>query len=300
MNSDYTYKTIYGYEYTNSFGLKYSFINDFFTLSISEFIEEYRHLPYKTRSDMNGKYFSYCNEGDGYIELRGLDYYQVPSTKRFKYSKKKNKSVVDKITKENRDTQFIIDGKTFLKISEQARTFDMTKETFVYDMVRVIDKFYDNSDGGITKEYIIENCKYVWELYYCVNRSVSVVDKKFEIDKDYWKERGITNSLEISNIIKKRIKDNDLRNSWCSEISLEDNLEMFKEYGIKIRKDNLIKWLNDNGYSYFTKKDLRNKVILEVYNEDTSRSLREIVNIVNERGYKVNKDTVRKIINKSV
>lgn len=291
-NSEEIYKTFMEYEYTNEFGLQHNFIKDFFEYTRKDFIRKYRHLPYQYETRIDKVEYS-----DGYCDLRGVEYYRVPSTERWRYNVEDKNSEIDKVSFNEREDMFLIDARNFLKIGGSR----MTKEIFVYDMVKLIDKFYENEDGGLTNEYIIGKCKEVWDYYYMVNNHVEVKKKLFKIDKDYWINKGYNNWLEVCSIIKSKMKTLDISSLWNDQLTLEENIEEFKNYGVSTTKKTVIKWLDSEGKDYITnaqkQRNIRNKVVIEVYLEDKSRSSREIERIVKERGYDISYKTIQPIVN---
>ena len=63
-------------------------------------------------------------------------------------------------------------------------------------------------------------------------------------------------------------------------------------------KRTLIRWLKDNGLPVITNKDIRNRMVIDLYKQDSSRSSREIERLCLERGVKVSYRTVQKITDK--
>lgn len=295
MNSEYTYKTKTGTEYTNKFGVNMTFLNDFYNKSFKDFLYQYRHIPVYFRTVI-GKW----EYEDGYVELRGRDdngYLQVPSTKRWiSYNGKRS---INKVKQQERDTCLNVDGRYILKIRHKT----ITKEQFVYSIVKLMDVYYDLSDGLVNQDYIIDKCVDLWNVYFMVNNKVEGdKNKKFLIDNEYWSDRNITNGWVIYGKVRKTINDKDLQSVYDFNLTLEENLTMMKDFGVSLSKNTVLRWLRENGYSYKTDKGVnkeeRNRMIIQLYNEDRSRSLRELVSLMKEKGFKVNKDTIKKVIMK--
>lgn len=282
---NFTYRTFTGIEYTNSFDLEINFLNDIYDMSRTDFIKKYEDkFPYFTETPIK-----YEGHNDGYVDLSEINYYLVPSKERWKYDYLLKKVVYQKVSLDEWEEFLCKDGRNFLKINQ-----GITKEHFVYIMVKYINENYQESNL-MEDSFIIDKCKEIWD-YYKVNDYVDVNKKKFKIIKEYWIERGIDNWLVVGSKIRSRLKKNSFSKWYDESKSLEDNISLLKEKGINTTKSTLKNWCDECGYTCNTRKELRNKVILEVYNEDRSRSYREIEKIVNDRGYKVGDDTIMKII----
>ena len=78
--------------------------------------------------------------------------------------------------------------------------------------------------------------------------------------------------------------------------TVESNLQDFRSYGINTTKRTLVRWLEENGLPYDTDKDLRNRMVLHFYNEDPTRSSRDIEKLCADAGAKVSYRTVQKIV----
>lgn len=293
MNSEYTYKTKTGIEYTNKFGVNMTFLNDFYNKSFKDFLYQYRHIPVYYKTIINKSEYQ-----DGYVELRGRDdngFLQVPSTKRWVQDEK------NKVSCQDRETSLNVDGRFILKIRHRT----ITKEQFVYSIVKLMYYYYDLSDGVVNQNYIIDKCTDIWNYYFMVNNKVDGdKNKKFLVDNEYWSDKNITNHWVIYNKVKKTINDKDLQSVYDFSLTIEENLTIMKEFGVSLSKNTVLRWLRENGYSYKTNKGVnkeeRNKMIIELYNEDRSRSLRELVSLMKEKGFKVNKDTIKKVIMKEI
>lgn len=278
--------------YTNEFGLNEIFLKDLYEWENDRdrFIFEYKEVyPYYTETIIDKNRFI-----DGYVDLRGEEYYKVPSIDRWYYDKEKDKVRIKEVEIDYRLNYFLGDARNFLKIIK-----NITKEHFVYVMVKHLHLHYENTDKGLTNDFIISRCKEVWD-YFKVNNDVPVKNKLFKLDIHYWKEKGYNNWLEVCSIVKKLMKSSDFGSLYDLGKTIEENIEIMKSFGVKTKSDTLKKWCIENNLPYTTnaekKRNERNKVIIEIYNEDKSRSLREIEKLVKERGYKVNKDTLNNVI----
>lgn len=266
----------------NDFKLENEFFNDLNTLERSAFIDKYsdRYIYVTETLIPNEMYI------DGYADLRNTNYYIVPSAQ---YRWNGEKMEVTKIKNGMRNTILWMDAIAFMNIIP-----NITKEHLVYLLVKEVYMHFINADGQMNNWFIVNKAKEVWNNIDTLD--CKPIKKSFKIDKNYWLQRGYNNWLEVARIIRKQMKDNDFGSMYDFTLTVEQNIKIFKEYGIKTKKQTLIKWLKDNGLDYVTDKDQRNQMIIDLYNENNSRSSREIENLCRENGIKVGKDTILKVI----
>lgn len=288
--SNEIYTTFFGLEYTNEFGLNKVFLENLYSWDKLFFINFYNEIyHFETETQVDGNFV------DGYIDLRNIDYYKVPTlTRWYRDREDEDKLKIRKVELTESDEQLILDGRNLLKINK-----GITKECFVYAMIKLTYRFYDNSNHSLTRMYLVEKCKEIWDYYFNKNNKVEVKKKSFKLDINYWKELGYDNWLVVSSIIRSRMREN-IFYSYNNNISVEENIEVMKEHKIKVKKDTLKKWLDKHNISYFTeaqkKREERNKVIISVFNEDKNRSYREIESIVKDKGYTVTHPTIISVI----
>lgn len=271
----------------NSFNLDSEFFSNLNSMNRSDFIRKYElEFPYITHTLISEESFI-----NGYADVRDMDYYVVPSAQ-YIWNPSINKGEVRKVTNGNRNTMLFIDAIAFMKIIP-----NITKEYLVYLLVTEVYKNFINGDGELSNWFIINKAKEVWENI--DNLSLKPIKKSFVIDKNYWLERGKNNWLEVARIIRKEMKSNTFGEFYDFNSSVEENLKYFKEYGIKTKKQTLVKWLQDNNLDYYTDKEYRNQRIIELYKENTKLSSRQIEKILKDEGIKVGKDTIIKVINEN-
>ena len=182
-----------------------------------------------------------------------------------------------------------MDAIAFMKIMP-----NITKEHMVYLLVKEVYLHFVNEDGQLNNWFIVNKAK---EVYNHIDEfDFQTVKKSFKIDKNYWLERGYNNWLEVARIIRNQMKDEDFGGLYDFSKTLEDNLKIFKEYGLKTKKTTLVNWLTNNHFEYKTEKDIRNNMIMKFYNEDASRSSREIERLMKDKGFKVNHQTILNVI----
>ena len=185
-----------------------------------------------------------------------------------------------------RNTMIWLDAHYFLNIVP-----DITKEHLVYLIITEVYRNFDNSDNQFTNQFIINKCKEVWESRDRIH--VKPIPRSFKIDKTYWNERGMDNWLSISNYIRKQMKCDDFGNLYDYSLTLEQNIKEFRNYGVNTTSRTLRTWLEENGIPYTTDKELRDEHVITLYNEDPSRSSRELERLCN-----VNYRTIQRILKK--
>ena len=272
----------------DKFSLDNDFYNDLYSSSWEEIIKKYStNFKFWISTKIDPSRYQ-----NGYVDLRNEEYYTVPSWKLI-YDKKEGKSIIPKVKNGHRNNMLWQDALAFMAIIP-----DITKENLVYCLIRTVYHHYDyeyNSDR-ITTTDIIQKAREAWDGTYTKNPT----KKKFKINTIEYKKQGRTDWIKISNEIRRDMKDNDFGSLYDFNASVEDNLKVFHEQGLKTKKNTLIKWLKDKGYDYFTDKDERNKLVIEFYKENQNRSYREIERLCKERGIKVKDKTISTIINKCV
>lgn len=265
-----------------SFILKETFFSDLNSLDRISFVNKYSSIyPYITETVVNNNMYD-----EGYADLRATDYYVVPSCK-YKWNKVKGKGEIPKVEKGIRNKMLWLDACHFIKT-----TPNITKEHLVYCLIRVVLEHYDNKDKELTNQYIIRKAKEAWNG----TDKVGTTKKRFKIDKSYWLQRGENDWLKVTHTVQKKMKDKDFGSLYDFNLSLEQNLKVFHQFGLSTKKDTLKAWLEEKGYDYFTDKELRDKFIIEQYNNNQNLSYREIEKICKENDVKANKDTIREIL----
>ena len=272
----------------NDWNLDEVFFNDLNSLNRSVFIKKYESTyPYITNTIINESYFV-----NGYADVRNINYYVVPSAQ-YKWNTATNKAEIRKVQNGNRNTMLFIDAIAFMKIIP-----NITKEYLVYLLVTEVYKNFINADGQLTNHFIITKAKEVWENIN--NLTLEPIKKSFIIDKNYWLQRGKNNWLEVARIIMKEMKSNEFGELYDFNCTVEENLKAFEYYGVKTKKQTLLKWLKENGLDYKTDKDYRNERIIEVYKKNKNLSSRQIEIMMKNEGIKVSYKTIQNVIKEFV
>lgn len=254
---------------SNDFNLDPEFFNDLNSMSRGEFVMEYCDVfPYRTHTEIDYSLFK-----DGYADVRGIDYYEVP-TAQYRWDKEQGRAVIKKIENGHRDSMLWLDGIAFMHIIP-----NITKEYLVYLMVREVYEHFLNGDKEFNNYKIVQKAKQVWTNIN--NLSITPIKKNFVLDRGYWIKHGISPKDAVS-LVRKQIKDTDLGSLYDCNLTLEENIEEFKEYGVKCTKKRLIQWCEENNIEYLTNKEYRNSLIVYYYKEDNKRSSREIERLLKE------------------
>ena len=278
------------YKDTGAFTLDSTFVHDMFTLQRGEFVNRYaREYPYITESIVPESMFS-----NGYADLRNYNYYQVPSSK-YSWDSTQNKSIIKKITNGHRTTMLWLDAHAFCQILKD----DITNEYLVYLLTKTVYEHYDNGDGQLSNNFIINKASEVIHAF--KNGTVPtglIIKKSFKIDKTYWFIRGVEDVHQMTANIIKMMHSNTYGELYDFNLTLEDNVKEFEKYGIKTKKQTLERWLKSNGLNYVTNKEYKIQMIQYYYNEDNTRSVRTIQKLLKDNnGLSTSKDTIAEVIN---
>lgn len=271
---------------SNTFDLDNQFIRDMYKMKRSQFIAEYASIyPYVTQTEIATA--RYVN---GFVDLRNDEYYVVP-TSQYRWDSKRQNPYIPKIEKGFRSTMLWLDIIYFMKIVP-----DISKEHLVYLATTEVYRNFDNSDKQLDNMFIINKCKEVWNNI--GNLHVKPVRKTFKIDKDYWLARGMDNWLSITNYIRQKMKCDDFGALYDYSLTLEENIKAFINFGVKTTPRTLKAWLEENNIPYRTDKEIRDEHVIRLYQEDNTRSSREIERLCKELGIDVNYRTVQRILSR--
>lgn len=221
---------------TDSFNLDSQFVKDMFSMSRGEFVCHYSGIyPYITETYIDPK--RYMN---GYVDLRNEEYYVVP-TSRFRWDAERQKPHIPKIREGFRSTMLWLDIICFMKIIR-----GITAEHLVYLATTEVYRNFDNSDRQLTNNFIINKCKEVWSNI--DNIHVKPVRKTFKIDRNYWLAKGMDNWLSIINHIRRQMKCDDFESLYDCALTVEQNIGIFKDYGVKTTVKTLKNGLKKTAY----------------------------------------------------
>lgn len=277
------------YKPTESFTLDKDFVKDYFSMLRGEFCNRYaRTYPYITETVVP----EYMYE-NGYADLRNSNYYSVPSCK-YQWDSTANKSIIKKVTNGHRTIMLWLDAHAFCHIIP-----NITNEYLVYLLTKTVYEHYDNGDGQLSNSFIINKAAEVTKGFNSGYTPTGLTIKKsFKIDKGYWFIRGIEDVHVMTANIIKMMKSNSYGELYDFNKTVEENLNEFERYGVKTKKATLIKWLESNGLDYVTEKQYKRQMIQYYYNEDNTRSVRTIQQLLKDNNnISTSKDTIVEVIN---
>ena len=123
---------------------------------------------------------------------------------------------------------------------------DITFEHLLYILVCERTYYYDNSDNVLPNKELVKIAQ--WAMGIPINElnPKQIKHPKFKVDKTYWKERGITARQAIQ-IIRGQINDSNIGELYDCNLTDKENLEIMKDYGIKVSLITLKRWRKKNG-----------------------------------------------------
>ena len=151
---------------------------------------------------------------------------------------------------------------------------DITPDELLYNLYIDRYRFFDNSDDELTIDVLKSKVKGA------INTDISII-KGFT--KDYKKPTFIINP-EVSNkrqaigMARKEITDNKIGEIYDTSKSVKENLNTFKELGIKISQTRLYKWVKENNANQ-----------KQIINYNPNLSIRENMKQMNCTKYQVEK-----------
>ena len=115
---------------------------------------------------------------------------------------------------------------------------DISFEHLLYILVCERQYYYDNQDKALSNKELINIAKWAIELPSEQINPKKVKHPKFKVDKSYWVEKGIT-ARQAANIVRGIIKEQEIGSVYDFNLTDKENLEMMKEYGIKVSQRSL-------------------------------------------------------------
>ena len=117
---------------------------------------------------------------------------------------------------------------------------DMSLEQLVYNLYRERMDYYDNKDGQLRKDLLIEIAESAFKY-----RSIPIkskTKKKYKVNNEYWAAKGVKPNT-AKNLIKKQLHDEEVLSVYDFSKSVKDNLETLKALGIKAGKSYLYEFV---------------------------------------------------------
>lgn len=215
-----------------------SFMDDMDCMASMDFISKYRNCyPYFTETELQYK-DGYAVIDCNYYVVRRMWYNQVYETK-------------DGTVTVNEVRKYKDGNKRRIRLYNTARILrniknDITAEHLAYILYCEREYYYDNSDNILSNERLLSIATEITSMP--MERVIMDNNNKnsFKVDKEYWKERGITPKQAVQ-IVRGQINDRNIGELYDFNLTDKENLEMMKEYGIKVSLITLKRWRKKNG-----------------------------------------------------
>lgn len=215
-----------------------SFMDDMNNMASMDFISKYRNCyPYFTETELQYK-DGYAVIDSNYYVVKRMWYNQV-------YETKNGNITVSEIRKYK-------DGnKRRIRMYNTARILrnikhDITVEHLAYILYCEREYYYDNSDNILSNERLLSIATEITSMpMERVIMNNNGCKNRFKVDKKYWKERGIT-ARQAANIVRGMLKSQEIGSVYDCNLTDKQNIEMMKEYGIKVSLITLKRWRKKN------------------------------------------------------
>lgn len=130
---------------------------------------------------------------------------------------------------------------------------DISFEHLLYILVCERQYYYDNSDKALNNKELISIAKWAIELPSEQINPIKVKHPKFKVDKSYWAEKGIT-ARQAANIVRGIIKEMEIGSMYDFNLTDKENIQVMKDYGLKVSLRTLKQWRKNNGIKVSNKK----------------------------------------------
>ena len=215
-----------------------SFMDDMDCMASMDFISKYRNCyPYFTETELQYK-DGYAVIDNNYYVVRRMWYNQVYETK-------------DGTVTVNEVRKYKDGNKRRIRMYNTARILrniknDITAEHLAYILYCEREYYYDNSDNILSNERLLSIATEITSMP--MERVIMDNNGKnrFKVDKEYWRERGITPKQAVQ-IVRGQINDRNIGELYDCSLTDKENIAMMKEYGIKVSLITLKRWRKKNG-----------------------------------------------------
>lgn len=215
-----------------------SFMDDMDCMASMDFISKYRYCyPYFTETELQYK-DGYAVIDSNYFVVRRMWYNQVYETK-------------DGTVTVNEVRKYKDGNKRRIRLYNTARILrniknDITAEHLAYILYCEREYYYDNSDNILSNERLLSIATEITSMP--MERVIMDNNNKnsFKVDKEYWKERGITPKQAVQ-IVRGQINDRNIGELYDCSLTDKENLKLMNEYGIKVSLITLKRWRKKNG-----------------------------------------------------
>lgn len=215
-----------------------SFINDMDCMESMDFIMKYRNsYPYFTESELQYK-DGYAVIDNNYYVVRRMWYNQIYETN-------------DGTVTVNEVRKYKDGNKRRIRMYNTARILrniknDITAEHLAYILYCEREYYYDNSDNILSNERLLSIATEITSMP--MDRVIMNNNGKnrFKVDKEYWKERGITPKQAVQ-IVRGQINDRNIGELYDFNLTDKENVQVMRENGINISVITLKRWRKKNG-----------------------------------------------------
>ena len=96
---------------------------------------------------------------------------------------------------------------------------------------------------------------------------------------------------------RRMMTDNDIYIYYENTTNADQIFRDMHADGFKTKRDRITQFLDDNHLPYTTDKDERNRIVIQIYEEDKTRGYKKIARIYTERtGQPISSNTVKNIL----
>lgn len=215
-----------------------SFINDMDCMASMDFISKYRNCyPYFTETELQFK-DGYAVIDNSYYVVRRMWYNQVYETK-------------DGAVTVNEVRKYKDGNKRRIRLYNTARILrniknDITAEHLAYILYCEREYYYDNSDNILSNERLLSIATEITSMPMDKVIMNNNGKNRFKVDKEYWRERGITPKQAVQ-IVRGQINDRNIGELYDFNLTDKENVNVMKENGINISVITLKRWRKKNG-----------------------------------------------------
>ena len=224
------------------------FKNDFYSMAPSELIIKYRDtFKYFDRQELNYNN-GYALIPDDYKQIYRAYYLDIFNDAT---GKEHRNSKIKKVRDGQRRRYKLLIGSYIRKLIKPNITFD----EMLYNLVCERLYYYDNSDGVLNN---MELVRIAWEAAHKDVKDIHLNGqprrkRRFEIDKAYWSQRGVSNA-QARQYIRGILTDEYIGANYDCNKSVKENLDMFKSMGVKISRSRLYEFTRRQGISRTNKR----------------------------------------------
>lgn len=147
---------------------------------------------------------------------------------------------------------------------------DISFEHLLYILVCERQYYYDNSDKVLSNKELINIAKWGIELPSEQINPQKVKHPKFKVDKSYWAEKGIT-ARQAANIVRGILKSQEIGSMYDFNLTDKENMQVMKDYGLKVSLRTLKQWRKDNGIKVSNKNQVVKSKVSQVQSEYNNR-----------------------------